>query len=111
MGVQRVQKAGPGYAISTACALETRRIGRPGIATDDVVSRAARVIRIVDTVLGVVEDIEELSPKFQTAGFGRFEMPQQCHIEVDAAWVVEKVSSSIAEGEPTRCDKLRWVAE
>jgi len=88
MGIEGMEKARSRNAVSTPCALETRRIGRTGVATHDVVSRAARVIRIIDTELGMVENVEKLGPEFQLAGLSRFEIPKEGHVEVDAARII-----------------------
>jgi hypothetical protein len=47
---------------------EARRIHRAGIAANDVVSAAARIVEIEDSELSVIEDIEKLRPKLNFAG-------------------------------------------
>ena len=84
MRIERVQKGSPGDAIGSAT-LEPGGIHGAGIATDDVVSTAARVIGIVDPELSVIKNIKGLSAELKFAGLPDLEMFQQRHIEVDAA--------------------------
>ena len=109
MGIERVQERGPGDAIGSAT-LKSGGIIRAGIATDNVVSCAAWIIRIVDSKLSVIENVKSLSTKLKLAGFADFEMLQQSHVEVHAAWIIQEVAASVAEGEPAGSHKWRWIA-
>ena len=73
MGIQWVQERRPGNTIGSA-ALKTGGIQRSGIATDDVVSTAARVIGIVDSKLRVVKNVERLSSELELPGLAYLEM-------------------------------------
>jgi hypothetical protein len=62
--IERMQKRRSGYAIGSS-APETSGVQRAGIATDDIVSTAARVIRVVDPELSVIENVEGLGPELE----------------------------------------------
>ena len=61
-----MQKRVPGQAIGSS-ALEASAIIRPSIATDNVVPAIARVVRIENTKLGRVKDVESLGTELQLA--------------------------------------------
>ena len=110
MRIERVQEGSSGDAIGSA-ALKPSGIHRAGIATDDVVSAAARIIGIVDPELGVIENIEGLSTEFKFAGLPDLEMFQQRQIEVRAAGIIQKVPAGVPEGQSARSHKLRGIAD
>lgn len=110
MGINGVQERGTRHAVSTAT-FETCGIVRSRIATDDVVAAAALIVRIVDTELSVVEDVEGLRTKLDRGSFRHLEMLRQRHIEAQAVRVVEEIAAGIAEGEAARGDKLRRIEQ
>jgi len=96
MRVKRVKKRGPCGAIRSATSKAGRKL-RPRIATDDIVSTAARVVGVVDSKLRVVKNIEGFSAELNLAGFPNLEMFQQRQIEVQAARIIQKVPACVAE--------------
>ncbi len=110
MRIDRVQERSPGDAIGSA-APKPSRIQRAGIATNDVISTAARVIGIVDSKLSVIENVKGLGTELKLAGLPDLEMFQQRHIEVHAPRIVQEVPARISEGEPARSHKLRRIAD
>ena len=110
MRIQRVQERSSIHAIASA-STKSGGIKRARIATDHVVSTAARVIRIVDSELSVIKNIEGLSPELKTGGLVDIEMFQQCRVEVQAVRIIEIVASCISKGEPPRRHKLRWIID
>src|SRR5258707_2914886 len=111
MRIQRVQKGSPGDAVCSPFSLKSGRIHGTGIATDDVVSATAWIIGVVDTELGVIEKIENLSTKLNLAPLGELKVPEQRHIEVPAAGIIQEVSASVAKRQSSRRYKLRWVSQ
>src|ERR1700722_7718444 len=83
------------HAIATS-----RRVvnGWTAVATDRVGAGIAH-IRIVDPKLRVVEDIEGFGAKLDQTVFGDSEVLEECHVEVQATWVIQGVSAGIAEGQ------------
>src|SRR5580658_5826075 len=110
MRIQRVQERSPGHAIASA-ALKSGGIKGSGIATDHVVSTAARVIGIVDPELSVIKNIEGLRAELKIAGLVDLEMFQQRRVEVQAARIIQEVATCIPKGETPRSHKLRWIAD
>src|SRR5208337_3720707 len=110
MSIDGVQEGSPGDAIGSATA-EPGGIHRAGIAADDVVSSAARVIDIVDSELSMIENIKSLSPELKFTGLADLEMFQHRQIEVGAPRIIEDVPAGIAEGEPPRSHKLGRIAD
>ena len=111
MRIQRMQERGAGYAIRASARLKARGIERSGIATDHIVSAALRIVRVVDSKFGVIENVEELCPKLELTAFCHFEMLQQRHVKVQAAGIVQEVSSRISEGQAARGDKLGRISQ
>src|ERR1035438_3220527 len=62
MGIQGMQERRSRNTIGAAT-FKAGGIRRAGIATDDVVSTAARIVGIVNSKLGVVENVERLGPE------------------------------------------------
>src|SRR4029077_3545176 len=110
MRIQRVQKGSSSDAIGSS-ALKTRGVHRTGIATDRVVSTAARVIRIVDPELRVIKNVEGLSTELKLAGLPDLEMLQHRHVPVHATRIIQKVPACVSEREPSRSHKLRRIAD
>src|ERR1700729_2748433 len=110
MGVDRVQERRSGDAIGSA-ALIASRIRWPGIATYDIVAGAAGVIGIVNPELRVIENVEGLRTKLKLARLGDPEMLRESHIEIYLMGVVQEITASIAEGQPSGCHKLRRVSQ
>ena len=110
MRIERAEEGRSGYAICPA-AQKAGGIHGAGITADNVVSAAARVIRIVEPELSVVEEIEDFRAKLNFAGLRNLKVLQECHVEVQAAWIVQEISTCIAEGQSARRNKLRWVIQ
>lgn len=110
MGIEWVQERRSRDAIGCA-ALVSSGIRRPGIAADHVIARAAGIIRVVNPELRVVENVERFRTKFHLTSLGDPEMLGQRHIEIYLAWVVQKISASVAESQPAGSHKLRGVPE
>ena len=106
MGIERVQKGSPGYAVWASFCLEPGGIIGTRVATDDVVSTAARVIRIVDTKLSVIKNIKGLSSELYLAGLADLEMFQQRHVEVQAPGIIQEIPARVPESESARSHKL-----
>ena len=106
--VERMQERSSSHAIGSATP-EARGIFGTGITANDVVSTASRVVEIEDSELSLIEDIEELCPELNLAGFFYLELLEQRHVEVQAVGIVQKISASIAEGESARRHKLRRI--
>src|SRR5208337_747 len=105
MRIERVQERGPGDAIGSA-ALKPCGIRRAGIATNDVISSAARVFRIIDSKLSVIKNVKGLSPELKLAGLPDLEMFQHRQVEVHAPRIIQEVPARVSEGEPPRSHKL-----
>jgi hypothetical protein len=110
MRIERVQKGSPGDAISSAT---LKPGGKPGarIATDDVISTAARVVGIVDPELGVIKNVKGFGAKLKVAAFGDLKMLEHCHVEVQATRIIQEVPPGIPESQPARSHKLRRVTQ
>ncbi len=110
MCVQRMQEGGAGDAVCSSAPLKTRRVHRTCVATDDVVSAAARIVGIVYAKFGVIENVENICVEIELTKFGELEVLDQSHIKIQPARVVQEVSTSIAKGQPSRRHKLRWIS-
>src|SRR5271169_3615379 len=110
MRIERVQKRGPGNAIRTP-ALKPCGIHGAGIATDDVISSAPRVIGIVDPELSVIKNVKGLGPELKLARLPDLEMLQQRQVEVRAPGIIEEVPAGVPESKPPRGDNLRGIAD
>ena len=110
MRIQRVQERSSIHAIASA-STKSGGIKRARIATDHVVSTAARVIGIVDPELSVIENVEGLSTELNFAGFPNLEMFQHRHVEVRPSRIIQEVPASIPEGEPPRRYELRGAVD
>src|SRR5215469_9326096 len=111
MRIQGVQKTSSGNAICSSFCLKTSGVQRAGIATNHVVARAAWIIRIIDTELRVVEDVESFDTKFDLAGLCHFEVFQQRQVEIHAIRIIEEVPAGIPKGESPGSYKLRRIAK
>ena len=77
--------------------LKASGIHGPPVATDNVVSAAARIVGIVDSELGVIEDVKKLRAKLKLARFSDLKTFQQRHIEIEAAGIIQEVTAGIAK--------------
>src|ERR1700751_3314606 len=111
MRINGVEERGTGNAICPSGSHETSRVGRPCITADHIVSSTARVIRIINTELCLIEDVECFSSEFHLAELGYLEMFQQSDIEVYASWIVQEISTGVAKSQPTWSYKLRRITE
>src|SRR5580700_7219205 len=110
MRIQRVQKGGAGNAVGAA-ALKAGGIHGTRIATDDVVTAAARIIGIVDSKLRVIKNIESLRPKLKLAALPNLDVLKNGKVKVEASGIVQIVTASVSEREPPRSHKLRRIAD
>jgi len=62
-------------------------------------------------VFSVIDNIEILSTELNLASLGELKVPEQRHIEVPAAGIIQEVSASIAKGQSSRRYKLRWITQ
>src|SRR5579863_4781120 len=102
VGIKRVQERSARHAIRTAVRLKAGGIYGTGVTTDDVVSGASRIIGIVDSELGVVENIEKFRAQLDLARLGDLEVLQQRHVEVQAAGIIQEVAAGIAKSQSPR---------
>src|SRR5277367_986522 len=110
MRIERVQERRTGHAIGSI-ASESRGINRPAITTDDVVARTPWVIRIVNSELRVIENIERFSAELQFSRLANLEMFQQRHVKVDATGIVQEIPARISKREAAWRYKLRRIAD
>ena len=110
MRINRVQERCPSDAIGPA-PFKTGGIHRAGIATDHIVSAAARVVGVIGPELSVIEKVEGLGTELEFAGLPDFEMLQHGHVEVQAAGIIQEVPACIAEGESARSNELGRIAQ
>src|SRR5271168_1871324 len=118
MGIHRVKEATSGDAIRTRTGASRwiQRSGKTGsvirstIATDDVITRVSD-IRIIDSELRVVEEVERFHAKLGIAALRYFEVLQKVQVKVDAMWIVQKVTPGIPERQPPWRDEHIWVSE
>ena len=108
--IQRMQKGRARNAVSSA-ALKARRIHGSGITAGNVIPTAARIIRVVDSKLGLVEDIEKLRPKLKFARLTYFETLQQGQVEIQPIGVIQKVPTGISKGQPPRRNELGRIQQ
>jgi hypothetical protein len=81
MRIHWVQEGIAGETISASRFGKTRAVVRPTIATNDVTTSVSK-IRIVDSELRVIENIESFRSEFERARFSHREVLQQAHVEV-----------------------------
>lgn len=108
MGVYRMQKGSASDAVC-ATALVASRESWAGIATDDIVTGAAGIVRIINSEFRVIKDVESLNPKLNLTAFGDPKMLGQSHIEVNLSRVIQKISTGVAESKSPGSYKLRRV--
>src|SRR5580658_145224 len=111
MGVHRVQKRIASQAIHSASA-RSRIVGAgAAIAANYVVSRVARMRRIVDSKLGMVENVEALGTEFQVPFAKDFPMLQERRIEIGTGGIIERIAAAITKGKAARSDIGRRVVK
>ena len=116
MRVHRMEKGIPGYTIRTgghAVNDQTRETGSvvgPTVAADFVTARVAQV-RIIDSELGVIEDVECFRAKFNNASFPDDEVLQNTQVKVGAVGISQEVTSRISERQPARSDELIGISQ
>ena len=111
MRIDGVQKAGARKAISSAFSYKSSRIKRTGVTTDHVIAGTSGIVRIIRSILGVVKNVESLSPEFQIARFSRLEMLYQRDVKIQTAGIIQEIPSSVTEGKSARSYKLRRIAQ
>lgn len=82
MGIERMQERSTGQAICSTFRCETSRVYGSCITTNHVVAAASRIIRVVDTELRLVENIECLETQFELATLVYFKMTSQSDVEI-----------------------------
>lgn len=111
MRIQRVQEGGSSGAIGSSNRLKAGGIHRTRITTDHVVPAAAGIIGVVYSKLSVIEDIEKLRTELNLAGLRDLKVLQQGDVEVQAARIIQEVSTRITKSQSPRRHKLRWITE
>ena len=97
MRIHRVQKGSAGHAIHSTTFVASG-VCRPRVATDDVVARAAGIIRVVYSEFGVIENVERLRTKLQRVSFFRHaEVFMRREVPEEAARADHCVAAGIAE--------------
>src|SRR5277367_6213006 len=112
MGVNRTQK---GISLEAICATgrsiyKSRGAGGPSV-TANLVVRVVSAVRIEDSELSVVENIECLGAEFERCSFAGVEVLQQSHVEVQSAWVIHEITPRVAECESLWGGKFIWIAQ
>ena len=74
MRIDRMQERRAGQAVRAACCLESRRVQRTRVAADHVVAGAARVVRIINAELRVVEEVEGFRAELGVDAFPHLEV-------------------------------------
>lgn len=108
--VERMQERGSGHTVCSAGRLKAGRVDRAAVATDDVVTAAARIVGVVNTKLGMVKDIEDIRVETKLTKLRELEVLDQTHIEIQSAGIVEEISTGIAESQTSWRHKLRRIA-
>jgi hypothetical protein len=106
MRIDRVQEAGARNAICSAFSYKPRRILRATITTDYVIACTSGIVRVVDSILRVIENIESLRAEFQIAGFTRLEMLQERQVKIQTAGIIQEIPASVTEGKSAGSHKL-----
>src|SRR5215471_12352197 len=111
MRIERVQEGSAGYAVGPAPGLKSSRVFGSGIAAHDVVSAAARVVRVVYAELRVIKNVEGFRAKLDVGGFIHLEVLRQRHVKIQSVRIVQVIAASISKSESTGRDKLGGVAD
>src|ERR1700722_2400547 len=106
--IDRVQKRVARHACLRARVVAR---GHVPVAVDRVVACVARMRGVIDAELSVIKNIEELSPELKASLAGQGKVLKQRHIEVGAGWIVQRVTSGVAECKPARCDERRRIEQ
>src|SRR5579859_1127696 len=69
MGIERVQEGRSSNAVRSTTCLKSGRVERTGVTAHDIVPAAARIVWVIETKLGVVENIEKLGAELHLSGF------------------------------------------
>src|SRR5215469_12500968 len=109
--IYRMQKGRAGDAIGSAVCPEPRRINRTGVTSDHVVTASAGIVRIVNTELGMVKDVESFHTELNLARFRDLDVLGQGHVKVQTTRIIEKIPARISESQPARRHKLRGIAQ
>ena len=111
MRIERVQEGSPGDAIRSPTRLKAGGIHWTCIAADSVVPAAARIIGVVYSELSVIKNIEKVCVELKLSGLRDLKVLYQTHIKVQAARIIQEVSTGIAKGQSPRCHELRWITQ
>ena len=111
MCIERMQKRCARDAICSSTGLKAGGILRARIATDDIVSATAGIVRVVDSKLGMIENIEKLCAELEVAGFFDLKVFYQRHVEVQAAGIIQKISARIPKSQAPRRYKFRCISQ
>lgn len=96
MRIDWVQEGTSRQAIRPPGEICSRRVVRASVAANRVAAGVPQ-IRIVDSKLGVVEDIERFRAKLNLATLLDHKMLEQGHVEIEAAGIIEEISSRVPE--------------
>ena len=111
MCVDGVKERGASDAICSTRPHKASRIDGPRIATDHVISSTTWIVRIVDAVLSLIENVKGFSPELHLTELGHFEMLEQGNIKVHSARIVQKVTPSITKRKSAWSNKLPGIRE
>src|ERR1700722_2236609 len=79
--------------------------------TADCIAAGVPQVRVVQSKLGMIENVEGLRAKFQIGALGNRKMLQQTHVEIYPMRVVEKVAACISKRETTRGDEYVRISQ
>ena len=105
MRIERMQEGSPSGTVDSGSA-ESRRVLWACITTDNIVTAATGIIRIVDSKLRVIKQIERLRTKLKCAAFSNRKAFQECDVEIESRRIVEKVPARITESETSGSHEL-----
>jgi len=80
------------------------------VTIDGIVGRIPNV-RIEDSELGVIENVEAFEPEFDVTALGHLEVLQQRHIKIDAVRIIQVVAAGVSESKPLRSREGRRIVE
>src|SRR5208282_186843 len=116
MGVDRMQKRISCNTVRARYyAVHRRTLKSGGIVwatiTADCVAAGVAQVRVIQSKLRVVENVEGLRAEFQIAAFRNRKVFQQTHVEVYSMRIVKKVAACIPKRETTRCHEYVRISQ
>ena len=104
MCVHRVQEGVAGQAIRLRIAGSTEILD--AVTRDRIVGAISEIRAwVVHAELRVVEDVENLGTEFKIGRFVNLHGPEQRHVEIQAARIVQHVAPGVAKGQSARRGK------